>query len=564
LKKFASAEGRSLALTGVKLMAVVLLLYAAPKAWTSLFEYEFGKFLNTHRLLYALGYAVIFWATIASLIIVPFLRNTYVRIPLVALITIGCAADQIYFHVTDYHLNLTSLRIIWAERNTGLDALSTYMIYFARDCLWVIGAGTVMGLAPRQGGLKLRWSSIPLSVLALISTVITYTRGATESFPPPFALPVMFGIVAGSNEIAARTPQLVDGGTEIEYGGAIKPSARHIVLMVDESVRGDFLEINQSEMDNTPFLVSQKDRLINFGVAVAGSNCSRPARTMIRFGMQRDDFGESGLVRLGRPSIWKYARQAGYRTILIDAWKGEPLYDSERPLVDLTISETDAPTYMRDGVIAEKLAELLKEDAPSFIYVNKFGVHFPYEYSFPSDFHKFPLPLQNRTLAYLLRYREALLDDYSNAILWSVDGFFRTLLNQYDDTNTLLIYTSDHGQSLMDGGQRITHCTTTAQSTQVGEGLVPLFAFTGIAGLDVKLRHSAARAYGHTTHFDIFPTLLLGMGYDEQWIRGHYGPSLLDAPANRRRGFLILSSSGFESFDSMRSLFNGSKWIPVD
>ena len=37
---------------------------------------------------------------------------------------------------------------------------------------------------------------------------------------------------------------------------------------------------------------------------------------------------------------------------------------------------------------------------------------------------------------------------YPNAIAWSVDEFFRKLLPAVDLSKTLIVYTSDHGQSL--------------------------------------------------------------------------------------------------------------------
>ena len=44
-----------------------------------------------------------------------------------------------------------------------------------------------------------------------------------------------------------------------------------------------------------------------------------------------------------------------------------------------------------------------------------------------------------------------MLAQYSNAIAWSVDEFFRNLLPAVDLHKTLIVYTSDHGQSLLPG-----------------------------------------------------------------------------------------------------------------
>src|SRR5262249_38085823 len=58
------------------------------------------------------------------------------------------------------------------------------------------------------------------------------------------------------------------------------------------------------------------------------------------------------------------------------------------------------------------------------------------------------------------QYSDRAIADYPNAIAWSVDEFFRNLLPAVDLSKTLIIYTSDHGQSLLPG--HFTHCSITA------------------------------------------------------------------------------------------------------
>jgi len=396
----------------------------------------------------------------------------------------------------------------------------------------------------RNCSLSLRWSGIPLSALTLVSSVIPYTKGATQEFPPTFALPVMF-------EMVATTPMgSIEPAAVVEYGYTIRPFAKHIVVIVDESVRGDMLEINEPKLRNTPFLAQHKDRIINFGVAVAPSNCSFISRTILRLGLQPEDFGNSGLSRIKRPLIWKYAHEAGFRTIMIDALDERKYFSPlESPLIDMYLPETASPGYMRDGLVAERLVQLLKEDAPSLIYVNKFGTHPPYQFTYPPELDNLLLPSENGTL-------DELLHMYNNAILWSVDSFFKKLLDRFQYDKVLLVYTSDHGQRLIDGKERKSHCTTPSEHPQLGEGLVPLIVSTRIPELEVRLRESAARIYNRGSGFDIFPTLLLAMGYNDQWVRTSSGPTLLDVSANRRRRFLLSSP--------LAALFDKPNWFPVD
>jgi glucan phosphoethanolaminetransferase (alkaline phosphatase superfamily) len=161
------------------------------------------------------------------------------------------------------------------------------------------------------------------------------------------------------------------------------------------------------------------------------------------------------------------------------------------------------PDYLRDDKLVDKLLDSLKEKAPTFIYVDKYGVHFPYS-------NKYPSALQKPS--------ETVVGHYQNAILWSVDEFFRKLLPAVDLSKTLIIYTSDHGQSLQSG--KPSHCTSTP-NVQPAEAYVPILAITSEPNFERLLVEAAARGFGRFSHFEIFPTLLLAMGFDASWVKRH-------------------------------------------
>jgi lipid A ethanolaminephosphotransferase len=104
-----------------------------------------------------------------------------------------------------------------------------------------------------------------------------------------------------------------------------------------------------------------------------------------------------------------------------------------------------------------------------------------------------------------------------------------------------MIYTSDHGQSLLEGGYAGTHCTV-GPNIAVGEALVPLFAITGDAALRTELTAASRRMHNKASHFDIFPTLLMALGYARAEVQAAYGAGLFGEPGGPRR-FL----SGFKT-----------------
>jgi hypothetical protein len=105
-----------------------------------------------------------------------------------------------------------------------------------------------------------------------------------------------------------------------------------------------------------------------------------------------------------------------------------------------------------------------------------------------------------------------------------------------------MIYTSDHGQNLWDDGPTLwRHCDSNPPPTELW---VPLVAFTGDTQFRADLSRSAARSANEATHFEIFPTLLLAMGYDANGVTETYGPNLIDIPKGRPRRFVVGDVNG--------------------
>ena len=54
------------------------------------------------------------------------------------------------------------------------------------------------------------------------------------------------------------------------------------------------------------------------------------------------------------------------------------LSPAEKALIDSNINIFENPGYLRDQKLVDKLLHALKDEGPAFIYVEKYGVHFPY------------------------------------------------------------------------------------------------------------------------------------------------------------------------------------------
>lgn len=476
------------------------------------------------------------------------------RIIWAVLIGFSTLAGDLYFRITDGRLTLDA---IVAMRDLVL--VDVGMIGFYADFIIhsLVSTGILItGIIitpPMFGNLNLRlFQLLPLFPYFLLIGLINYFAvggiNETRGMPNPFYSLSLFTVYALSS---TRTPTK----TTVQIPLVSKPAVRHIVLIVDESISGDFIDLNEPR-GTTPWLLSKASNIINFGLATSASNCSHTSNAILRLGSNPDTLGKKGNTILGNPSIWKYARGAGFTTVYIDPqsiMSGFQDYTNkeERGLIDHYFSSTSGlDAVYRDREVADRLREILARTTPQFVFINKRGTHFPYAGKYPDGQNHFSPAMQ---LYESVSTRERLVNTYKNAIRWSVDDFFKRLLEQADLGNTVIIYTSDHGQNLLDDGKPVTHCRF--HSPSLNEAIVPLLVFTSNAMLFEKFTQSAQVNFNRASHFEIFPTILTLFGYDPEAIRERYHQSLFES---------INTPLGFVSGDIMNRFGRQLIWISRD
>jgi len=487
--------------------------------------------------------------SLVGLCVVPFLRRSFVRVPLALLLLMGIGVDRIMIAISGSPLTLDMATI--AIRETGMSDgfFRTFGGVVAINLVLVAVISLPILLRPAGPFHLPSWLGLfPVTALAGVALVIYDSRGEIGAFPSPISVPAQFLVsqfLVPTNENLQRPA--------VAYAGPFHPKIKKIVMVVDESVRGNVLGINNPELDNTPHLSNASEILANFGVAISGANCSADSRAMMRFGLQPRNLPDVDQVWTRIPTLWQYVKAAGFKSVFLDAWYRFGTFHSymtnqEALEVDEYKTVLGHPYYNRDMDVASELVELLKRDEPMLIYVNKYGTHMPYTDSFPPDLdYVAPEPA---AAPYLTGTRRESVRNYRKALRWSVDEFFATILPAIDD-ETVLIYTSDHGEALYEGNAEWGHCSEVEPA--LSEAYVPLFVASRQPDLLREFQGEAKRAYGRASHFEIFPTLLELMGYPSAWVDEHYGPSLLDVPADRKRAFLL------------GPLYLGSsQWVPDD
>jgi glucan phosphoethanolaminetransferase (alkaline phosphatase superfamily) len=316
----------------------------------------------------------------------------------------------------------------------------------------------------------------------------------------------------------------------------------NIVFIVDESVRADHLGLNGYERDTTPFLVelNEKGLIRNWGEAVSGTTESVNSNRLLLSGLNRLPDPEFNVNKM--TSIFQYAKAMGYRTFYFDGqmdsgWNGTRFDVVDYGLITSIKDYKSESKLEIDGEIAERVNEVLKHSNGNFIWINKRGVHIPYETNYPEAAAVW-LPTDRKAReSELINNNQPLINNYDNAIRYNFETFFRNLFPEGVLNNTIYVYTSDHGQTLIQG--KGSHAGRTKN-----EASVPLFIIA-----QPELLPEVDTAF-KATHSNIFPTLLDMMKYPEIERKYDYSLSLFKAKKENSRpryyfaGSLVGGASG--------------------
>jgi hypothetical protein len=283
----------------------------------------------------------------------------------------------------------------------------------------------------------------------------------------------------------------------------IKPDALHsirsIVWIIDES-------INYTVYAKVIKPMLAKFSPVDFGMAASLGNCSASANMALRSGVNINTVNDKTDLRT-TPSIWAYARKAGYRTVLLDGQvEGSPQNLLLAPEFRLIDDYRSAKSGIRTDLhLADTINTMLRRNQRQFIYVVLRGVHFQYSDHYPKGSISDDASLEQK---------------YAHAVQYSKTGFFDTLFRSIDRNKAAIIYTSDHGQNVKEGV--LPHC---APSPSVEEFKIPMIAFVPEQNQQLLRAKAVTRSASQ-----IFPTTLEWMGYDKEEVAREFDNTLESAP----------------------------------
>jgi glucan phosphoethanolaminetransferase (alkaline phosphatase superfamily) len=334
----------------------------------------------------------------------------------------------------------------------------------------------------------------------------------------------------------------------------------NIIYVIDESVRGSNLSLNGYPRATTPFLLSleNRDLLKNLGICVAAASFSHVSNAYLITG--HNEFPDDAFRTDKNPTIFDYAKKMGYETIYIDinqiylhslikaAGKG-PVRSLDWWMNDKSFKELhiDLETT-KDVGVASFLSNLLNEKSGCFVLVNKKGLHFHYRDRYPDDptftIWK-PVMAASQSIDPSEAGREKLVNTYDNGIRFQVDEFFKVLVSESTNQNYLILYTSDHGQTLGEHGQVYTHMKPDQEIVDV-----PNFFVSGENYSNKEMLDGIATGI-RVSHLNNFATLLDLMGVPMSLRVRPYDKSIFDLTDedNRERYYMSGSLHGSGDYE---------------
>lgn len=479
-----------------------------------------------------------FIALTVALFMTAYIRQTLIRHLFALMMFVSAVFFDVYTRVTADYLTYSSFVSLVYSGGFIQEAAYQY-----RDAIisGVVGGLLLLfgiGLKPRRrmplpGALLV---AAPVLGVLLLSAVLFVRAGEGARGLPimytPLAYLNLFTYEALHNTVGPREP--------VSLARNDVPPGHDIVLIIDESISGNYLDIN------APFGVHSNLKeprpgvaIFNYGYAASIANCSADTNITLRYGGTRADYMR---INSTMPSIWQYAKKAGLRTVYIDAQRTggnlqNLMNDAEKKDIDEFVQFDQASVRDRDMAAAAKLIDLLNDGKPELVVINKVGAHFPVHDKYPDAFMAYRPTLPRGQFVEIadtgkrdgfngqpddwVLYRNA----YKNTLLWNVGEFFSRVFAQADMSNALLIYTSDHGQDLHERGNPglNLHC---GGDPVAEEGLVPLVVIQGDQLRTLDWQKALAANKDRSSHYNIFPTLLQLMGYDLAGIEAVYGKPL--------------------------------------
>lgn len=241
---------------------------------------------------------------------------------------------------------------------------------------------------------------------------------------------------------------------EENYNVEIDSNAKdlNIILIIGESARSDHFSLNNYQRETNP-LLKKEQNLIFYPNTEACFPLTRVALPCMLTRATKNDRSKS----LTEKSFISIFKKAGFNSLWVGTQGSRSVIDG--PYIDLA---KEADKLLLPGAEADfsnghdeiliKYAENYlqqNKDKANLLILHTLGSHFHYEDRYPKKFQKFKPICFKKEFFSDMRHcsKEEIINSYDNSILYT-DYIISKVIDLVKDKNAIVIYTSDHGESL--------------------------------------------------------------------------------------------------------------------
>jgi lipid A ethanolaminephosphotransferase len=223
-----------------------------------------------------------------------------------------------------------------------------------------------------------------------------------------------------------------------------------IVFILGESVRADHLQLNGYPRNTNPFL-SKRKNLISFPNTYTPNTCTALSVPQILTDASLfDDYSAP------KYSLIEILNHANIETNWIGNQTPENSYEifiqqsKFNTIIDPLHSELSFQKDF-DQQLLPVFKKVFNPTKNQFTTLHMMGSHWWYETRYPESFRKYKPVIESKHIP--SNSKQEMINSYDNTILY-LDYFINETIKQIEkeNTNTLLIYLSDHGESLGENG----------------------------------------------------------------------------------------------------------------
>ncbi len=450
--------------------------------------------------------------------LIVFVNNRIIYVTLITIASFSYFITMVYIKINGYGIGLNELNIALSEAaEFKEDVWAAYSSAITSSLIVMLGS-LVLVFIFRKHVTKTKKYIHTVAVLfvwaiSLLTsyTIFSKTVGSVSAFPIPVK------IVNTVTYFASNRSYYGDRDELLTYPNG-NQAYDNILWIVDESVGGQYLSINGYKKDTTPYLNSIRSSYLNMGIASSTANCSAMSNIMLMSGIQLAQLPDKEYRSLKTPSIFQFARNAGYMTHYISGQSSKDKLQNHMTAFDKAdidnFYQPSAEYNQRDipeENVIEHTYEALLRSKKNFIYIVKRGAHFHWEENGYPASKKIFKPTLEVADSLVQKNREKALNSYANSIRYNVDEFFKEFFDRtglLNSKRTLIFYTSDHGQSILENGKTSTHCDS--KNPEHTQGIVPFIIFKWEGDELFKGIEKSNFTY---SHYQIFPTTVRLMGY---------------------------------------------------